>query len=90
MAETETRKATQQSAAQTWHLRAGRERGNRYAVIDGDGVSWTALRQIATPFDSKAEAGIGQSDIVSELGIGIAVVSRIGPGPDRPRQHGEN
>ena len=58
-----------------WYLRAGRERDNRFALLEGDGVTWTALRDIATSFDTKAEATIFQAEIVAELGIPVACVS---------------
>ena len=58
-----------------WYLRAGRERDNRFALLEGDGVTWTALRGGATIFDTKAEATIVQAEIVAELGIPVACIS---------------
>lgn len=63
-----------QAASNGWHLRTGRERDNRYAIIEDDGVTWTAVRDVATRFNSKAEAAVEQAELVAALGISIAVV----------------
>ena len=63
-----------QAASNGWHLRAGRERDNRYAIIDGDGVTWTAVRDAASRFDTKAEAAVEQAEIVTAMGISVVVV----------------
>ena len=46
----------------------------------GDGVTWTALPEIATRFDTKAEAAVEQAEIVAALGISVAVVPASGAG----------